>query len=123
MRVYDLAGNEGSFSDTIKIVLDTQTPTITIQEPENDTILSTTTPTISAVLADEGTGIDADTIEMKLNDNVVEHSYDTDEGLLSYIPEPPLEDRTTYTVSINAQDKAGNSAIIRATKVAGNQIV
>jgi SpoIID/LytB domain protein len=70
-------------------------------------------PAISAVVTDVGQGVDSGSIVMKLNNTVVAHQFDAATGQITYTPSQALADGS-YTVTIDAADKAGNPAVPRA---------
>ena len=63
---------------------------------------------ISAVLDDALSGINPQSIVMKVNGLVIEHQYDTDNGLVSYTPNSSLADGEVV-VEISVADLAGNT--------------
>jgi len=88
---------------------DTVAPTITELTPGNDSFVNNTTPTISAVVSDDLSGINAESIQMTLDDTPVQPNYDSDTGTVSYTPESDLTEGQ-HTVSLNVSDNAGNTA-------------
>lgn len=92
-------------------------PTVTITYPSNDSRINTCTPTITAQLRDNDSGIDPATLDLRINGGSkitqgapgltltpVEGGYD-----LSYaVPEALPEGSTT--ISIGVSDKDGNAA-------------
>ena len=92
-------------------------PTVTITYPSNDSRINTCTPTITAQLRDNDSGVDPATLDLRINGGgkitqgapgltltPVEGGYD-----LSYaVPDALLEGSTT--ISIGVSDKDGNAA-------------
>ena len=92
-------------------------PTVTITYPSNDSRINTCTPTITAQLRDNDSGVDPATLDLRINGGgkitqgapgltltPVEGGYD-----LSYaVPEALPEGSTTITISVS--DKDGNAA-------------
>lgn len=110
ITVTDTANNPGNITVN-EFVIDTQAPIITNLIPEDD-FIDTNTPTISATLTDENSGIDENTIIVKVDGNTVPHSYD--DNVVSYTPITGLTDGS-HTVTIDVDDNAGNSAIQAVT--------
>ena len=122
----DIAGNsvtkndtDASLGNSLRLVVkETVAPTITNLAPSRDTYLSTSTPTISATLTDNDSGIDITTLILKLDDVTVQDSKITKNTVangytISYIPES-LEDGP-HTVSITVKDNDGNTATAATT--------
>ena len=92
-------------------------PTVTITYPSNDSRINTCTPTITAQLRDNDSGVDPATLDLRINGGSkitqgapgltltpVEGGYD-----LSYaVPDALPEGSTTITISVS--DKDGNAA-------------
>jgi len=71
--------------------VDDEAPAITVVSPGNGITIAEDQPSIEAALSDgAGSGIDEDSIVMTLNDEIVEHNYDS--GALTYTPAEPLAD-------------------------------
>ncbi|MGG0240616.1 phosphodiester glycosidase family protein [Bacillus rhizoplanae] len=73
----------------------------------------TNTPDISAVVKDEGKGVDTGSLKMMIDGNVVQHQYDATTGKISYKPSEPLADGEHHVV-IDGMDIAGNPALPKA---------
>ncbi|MCK5594592.1 carboxypeptidase regulatory-like domain-containing protein [bacterium] len=101
-------------SKEITFILDNTLPVISGMSPANDALINNNQPEISAVLSDVTSGIDKDTIILKFDDAEVIPAYDEATGKLSYTSIIVLEDGT-HTISIAAQDKAGNEASAAST--------
>ncbi len=94
-------------SKEIIFILDNTLPVISDISPANDALINNNQPEISAILSDATSGIDKDTIVLKLDDAEVTTTYDETTGKVSYTPETALEDGT-HTISIEVKDRAGN---------------
>ena len=92
-------------------------PTVTITYPSNDSRINTCTPTITAQLRDNDSGVDPATLDLRINGGgkitqgapgltltPVEGGYD-----LSYAVPTALDEGQT-TISVGVSDKDGNSA-------------
>lgn len=121
----DEAGNEitinqedGTWGDQLQLeAYESTKPTVTITYPSADSRINTCTPTITAQLRDNDSGIDPATLDLRINGGSkitqgapgltltpVEGGYD-----LSYaVPDALLEGSTT--ISIGVSDKDGNAA-------------
>ena len=105
--VEDEAGN--SANATWSFTVDTTAPTISDLTPAPEAYVKTATPTISANLTDETSGINASTIVMKLDGQPVGYTYNSTTGVVSYTPSESLGEGN-HTVYIYVEDEAGNSA-------------
>jgi glycosidase len=87
-------------------------PVISNFTPLNgSTVVNTYAPTIQATLTDSGSGINANTIVMTLDNNFVSPTYNASSGLLSFTP--PLYSFLSvgqHTAIIAVQDNCANSA-------------
>lgn len=121
----DEAGNEttvgqddGTWGSQLQLdVYESTKPTVTITYPSADSRINTATPTITAQLRDNDSGIDPSTIDLRINGGAkigndapgmtltpAEGGYD-----LSYaVPDALPEGSTTITISVS--DKDGNAA-------------
>jgi len=109
--VYYRCTNDGeNWSETAsdQVILDTQAPSISSLEPDNQSVATSLNPTISADLTDSGSGIDEGSIEMKFNGSVVNATYSS--GTLSYSPETNLSE-SNYSVEVSVTDNAGHQSI------------
>ena len=93
---------------------DAVAPEITNVLPKDESLISTNKPEVAATFSDAATGIDKDTIILKLDDTEVTASYDETTRKISYTPEIVLEDGT-HTVFIEVKDRAGNEATVTST--------
>lgn len=105
-KAWDKAGNEGSVSVTINI--DKTKPQITNLSPANEEIVKISTPTISATLSDNLSGIDVSSVRIILDGNDVTSNATITQNSITYIP-TPLADGN-HTVTINISDNASNTA-------------
>lgn len=65
---------------------------------------------ISLRIMDHESGVDANSIRMKINGNVVPTQFDNEKGLLSYRPEQSFEEGE-YQIQVQATDQAGNPSL------------
>ncbi|MBU0477697.1 hypothetical protein KKC91_03925, partial [bacterium] len=101
-------------SKAIIFILDNTLPIISDISPVDNALINNNQPKISAVLSDATSGIDKDTIVLKLDDVEVTATYDETTGKLIYAPITALEDGT-HTISIGVKDKTGNEASTTST--------
>lgn len=121
----DDAGNEttinqedGTWGEQLKLAAyESVKPTVTITYPSADSRINTATPTITAQLRDNDSGIDPATVDLRINGGAkitqgapgltltpAEGGYD-----LSYAVQSPLPEGST-TITLAASDKDGNAA-------------
>lgn len=121
----DEAGNEteinqedGTWGEQLRLVAyESVKPTATITYPSSDSRINTCTPTITAQLRDNDSGIDPATLDLRINGGSkitqgapgltltpVEGGYD-----LSYAVPTALDEGQT-TISVGVSDKDGNAA-------------
>ena len=121
----DEAGNEttinqedGTWGEQLRLVAyESAKPTATITYPSNDSRINTATPTITAQLRDNDSGVDPSTLDLRINGGSkitqgapgltltpVEGGYD-----LSYAVPTALDEGQT-TISVGVSDKDGNAA-------------
>ena len=96
---------------TVTVIVDNTPPVIRDVLPiEGDFVPAK--PTISATLTDNLSGINENTILIKLNGNEVDASpsFDPDTGKMTWTAQTPLPDGD-YDVTIDVKDKAGNEAV------------
>ena len=95
----------------VTLLVDNTPPTIKDVLPEQGAVASPE-PTISALLTDNLSGINENTILVRLNENEVHPAPDFDSatGLLSWTSLEPLQDGV-YEVTIDVEDKAGHEAV------------
>lgn len=73
-----------------------------------DTIVSTATPTISAKITENGSGISS--VNMSLNGDDVAASFNPENNTVSYTPTAPLANDVDHTVKLTVVDGVGASA-------------
>lgn len=121
----DAAGNEteisqedGTWGSELKLeAYESVKPTATITYPSADSRINTCTPTITAQLRDNDSGIDPATVDLRINSGSkvtqgapgltltpAEGGYD-----LSYAVQSPLPEGST-TITLSVADKDGNAA-------------
>ena len=88
---------------------DTMSPTISDLTPAGGAFVNTGTPTISATVTDVS-GIDESSIVMTVDSADVSHSYDSETGIVSYIPTTTLAEGS-HTVALEVNDTESNQAI------------
>ncbi len=108
LTVEDQAGNSATSPEWI-IGVDVTAPTISDLNPAPGTLVYDTQPEITATLADNFSGIDADSIVLKVGDTVIPATYDAATGAVSGTPPDPLGDGD-YVLSLTVKDMAGNQA-------------
>jgi hypothetical protein len=111
--VYYRCTNDGeNWSDTVHafIILDTSAPSIDSLSPANNGVSTDTTPVISAILSDSGSGIDSSLTEFKVDGSNVSATYDSVSGKVSYTSPSELSE-ANHSVEITAYDKVGNFTI------------
>lgn len=118
----DDSGNEttvsatsGEFQEDLKLVVKEKVaPVITISSPTDDAYITNNKPTIQFSITDEDSGVDPDTITIKIDNgaNITSGITKTPSGKnynCSYTPETALSDGS-HTIYINAKDHDGNAA-------------
>ncbi len=105
----DLTLQNISFSTSDK---DTTIPTGGTFVPSNGSILENAVPQISALLKDDHSGIDPDTIVMELDGIEVYAVYDINSGELTMSPVPADMKNGDHIVTINFKDFAQNQASV-----------
>ncbi len=89
------------------IWVDTAAPSISSIAPSSAGVLSTDLPQISAILNDNASGIDPNTIELRINQSQVTPAYNAATGAVSYVPTTPLSEGE-ISVSLSVRDLVGN---------------
>ena len=113
-RLY-VVSDDGALLSFNPTALDAEKPVITSEVPVRATEMNGTPPILmGAVVADEGSGIDAGSIKMTLDGEPVEHQYQANTGWVYYRtkvtqPVQPLEEGR-HTVSLSVSDWKGNTA-------------
>jgi len=88
---------------------DVTPPTISDLTPADGSVISTGSPTISAVVSD-ATGIDGDSIVMTVDETAVVHTYDSTTGIVSYaLPDTGPLAEGSHTVTLDVDDTLNNS--------------
>lgn len=86
---------------------DVTPPTISDLTPADGSVISTGSPTISAVVSD-ASGIDGTSIAMTVDGTAVNHTYDILTGEVSYVPTTALAEGL-HTVTLDVADTLNNS--------------
>lgn len=97
------------------ILQDTVHPVISELVPEHGSVVSTTQSALEASIKDTGKGIDESSIIMTLDGEQMDGEYDPDRDRYKY----PLTRKLapgTHTLTVQANDKAGNPAKTRTSK-------
>ncbi|MBL7070539.1 MAG: hypothetical protein ISS27_03610, partial [Candidatus Omnitrophica bacterium] len=94
-------------SATFNIWVDTTAPTVNNMTPGLGGVFSEDQPEVGALLSDVASGINPETIEMKINQAQVSPLYNSETGKVSYVPFIPFSDGEII-VSLLAQDAVGN---------------
>lgn len=102
-RSSGLWGEPASFS----LWVDTTAPTMSSLTPTLGGVISTDTPQVKASLSDVASGINPDTIEMRINQALVDLEYNPESGRVFYTPSIPFSDGEII-VSLEATDSVGN---------------
>ena len=98
-------GKEGVF----EIWVDVSAPAIISFSPENKALLNQATPTIQLELKDQASGVEQNSIVLKLNQSKVNALWDAEQNRVSYTPSSPLSDGFN-SVSFDVSDLIGNKA-------------
>mgnify|MGYP000077962213 CR=1 FL=1 len=101
---------------TFTLGYDATPPRINILQPVAGSVITNTLPLISALVVDEGVGIDPATVEMKLDGQVVNAEFVVSTGELVYLAQNPLSSGQ-HTIQISARDVLGNSGTATTTFV------
>ena len=118
----DDSGNEttvsatsGEFQEDLQLVVKEKVaPVITISSPTDEAYITNNKPTIQFAITDDDSGVDSDTITIKIDNgaNITSGITKTPSGKnynCSYTPETALSDGS-HTIYINAKDHDGNAA-------------
>ncbi len=93
-------------SNTIGIF--NQAPVITLLTPESNTRVGRAQPNISATFdVDSGSGIDPNSVEMRVDDRNVTRDAQVTSNMITYRPDRPLAGGR-HNVTVRATDRAGN---------------
>ena len=104
IEVCDKVGN--SNSATWRVGVDITPPTVSNMTPSADSEISQAAQEISAILTDELSGIDVETISVKVDGAVVTHTFNETTGKVSY--EVTDLSSGSHSVDIAVSDNAGN---------------
>ncbi len=88
---------------------DTEPPTVSNLQPQPESTVTTTTPTIMANYTDNK-AVDMETVRLYLNETDITPDAKVTSTGVSYTPIQPLTNRTTYTVKASVADTSGNQA-------------
>ncbi len=89
-------------------IQDNEQPTITIISPEDNAIITDTTPIISAIYTDNG-GIDSENIILKIDGKDVTEKTSITNSKIKYTPTTALS-YSTHTVTLKVSDNSNNTA-------------
>ena len=103
----DLAGNESALLYAVNI--DMMAPEISSLQPQ--ALTNNAQPTISAIYADDLSGINPASIILKLDNNVISNSLLViNDASISYTPSAKLAEGK-HTLALSLNDKAGNGSV------------
>ncbi|MFN3820844.1 MAG: tandem-95 repeat protein [bacterium] len=107
--ILDGGGNESEFSESIEIFLDLNRPVVQGFAAQGGRETYDNTPTFTAHLYDQGSGIDIQSLQFLLNDQEVEYTteYDEEEGAIAITISDTLRDGS-YQAILWVSDRAGN---------------
>ena len=108
IEVSDKVGN--SNSATWRVGIDVTPPLITDMIPTANSEINQSTQEISAKVSDTGSGINAETIVLKIDNEVVTHEYAEDTGEITF----NATDLSggDHSVSVTVSDNAGNESSV-----------
>jgi hypothetical protein len=109
VRLSDIAGNSTTSEQGVRTVLDTTPPTISILSPMDGAFLAVTNPQVSASLADAGSGIDATTARLLVDDIDFTAEAAISATSLTWTPAEPLAE-TAHRVTVESMDHSGNKS-------------
>jgi len=92
------------------IWVDTTAPTVNQLAPGLGGVISNDQPEVRAVVSDTASGVAPETIELRINQALVEPAYDAQSGAIAYIPSIPFSDGE-ITISLKAYDVVGNYSL------------
>lgn len=99
---------------TFAVGYDAVGPEISVVQPVDGSTVANRYPPLQALLLDEGTGMAAETVTMKLDGETVPATYIPTTGELLYLPSKPLANGV-HTVRVSGADAAGNVKMVTAT--------
>jgi len=98
---------------SLRVGTDIEKPVAVITYPRSGDTISTTEPVVTGYLTDVGGGVDASTIELTLDGDVVTGwLFDPQTGLLSYRVSPPNHaalSRSSHRLTLDVSDVNGNT--------------
>jgi len=113
----DEAGNEEAPTE-FHVKIDKTVPQIAQIDPEDGAELAESPAEITAALTDNLSGVAPPTIEMKLDGQALDHTYDPNTGVVSHVPPQDIEDGE-HTLTISIEDMAGNPQQAQSSFVVG----
>ncbi|MCF7811071.1 tandem-95 repeat protein, partial [bacterium] len=108
--VVDAGGNESEFSESDTLFLDLTEPEISRFTTPRGPYISDVTPGFYAVVRDEGSGIDVDAIEFRIDNSATAFEYDDQVGAFSATAENDLAEGS-HTAELQVTDMAGNQSM------------
>jgi len=105
-RLSGLWGEPGQFS----IWVDTIAPTVSSFTPTLGGVIANDQPQVRAVLSDAASGVNPETIEMRINQARVTPEYDPTNGTIIFTPAIPFSEGE-IVISLEASDAVGNSGL------------
>lgn len=107
----DAMGTQSAPTDIPTILEDSTAPALGPVSPADDALIRAVRPVISAVVTEDGAGVDEATIAVTLDGAVVTHTYDSATKTISYTPAADLA-QGQHTVTVSVSDAAGNAAVV-----------
>lgn len=99
----------------VRVGTDSTAPQISISFPRNGQTISVSMPTLVATITDLGSGIDPETIVIRLDGTIVTGwQYNAQTGALTYTV-PEALTRTAHSFTVDASDYDGNAAATAAS--------
>jgi hypothetical protein len=98
-------GREGAF----EIWIDATAPSVVSFNPGSKALLNTATPQIKIDLKDEASGVDPDSVVLKVNHVMIEVPFDAQQGGVTYTPASPMKEGS-HSITFDARDKTNNVA-------------
>jgi RHS repeat-associated protein len=96
---------------SLSVKLDQTLPTVSSLYPADAALLTDTKPTLSAVLSDNLSGINADSITLTLDGATITGTYDATTGKVIHTPSAGLS-FGSHTFTVAVADPAGNQAAV-----------